>query len=163
MKGSKNEGKRYRYLLRSQALRTTWTLVRNGASKVVPIGELRLLSDGEIIDVPGKPRVIHTPGHTAGSSAFIFEDRDVIFTGDALVTEDPLTGLSGPQIMPAALNQDTGQAMRSLRALEGVRAHTVLPGHGEPWTAGLDGAIAMARQAHHASSRHGAETEDRRL
>jgi glyoxylase-like metal-dependent hydrolase (beta-lactamase superfamily II) len=31
-----------------------------------PIRELTTYADGETLDVPGRPRVIHTPGHTSG-------------------------------------------------------------------------------------------------
>ena len=31
---------------------------------------------------PGRPRVIHTPGHTAGNAALSLADRDVLIVGD---------------------------------------------------------------------------------
>jgi hypothetical protein len=49
--------------------------------------------------------------------------------------------------MPAALNQDTEEALRSLDRLEGVTAELVLPGHGEPWTQGMAEAVRAARAA----------------
>jgi glyoxylase-like metal-dependent hydrolase (beta-lactamase superfamily II) len=36
--------------------------------------------------------VIECPGHTFGHCALHLADRDVLFTGDALVTRDPYTG-----------------------------------------------------------------------
>jgi glyoxylase-like metal-dependent hydrolase (beta-lactamase superfamily II) len=64
-----------------------------------------------------------------------------------MATWNPLTGRSGPQIMPAAMNHDSERAMQSLRALEKIDADVVLPGHGEPWTGGLAEAVQLARDA----------------
>jgi glyoxylase-like metal-dependent hydrolase (beta-lactamase superfamily II) len=142
-----NDGKMTSYLLRAEFYRTAFSLVRRGAWKIVPIAEISTFSDGETIDVPGKPTVGHAPGHTAGSSVIWLEERRLAMTGDALVTRNPFTGRVGPQIMPAALNQDTEEALRSLDRLEGVTAELVLPGHGEPWTQGMAEAVRAARAA----------------
>jgi len=71
----------------------------------------------------------------------------VLFTGDALVTRNPLTGRIGPQVMPAAFNTDSTVALESLASLERATASTVLPGHGEPWKEGVAEAVRHARQA----------------
>jgi len=135
------------YLLRPQLYRTGVSLLRRGASKIIPVHEVSTFQDGEVLDVPGKPRVIHAPGHTEGSSALLMEGRGAVFTGDVIATWNPLTGRPGPQIMPAAMNHDSEQAMRSLGALDGITAEVVLPGHGEPWTDGLGEALRLARDA----------------
>ena len=57
------------------------------------------------------------------------------------------TGKVGPQIMPSGLNADTPQALASLANLTGIKAEVLLPGHGEPWTEGVDEAIREARAA----------------
>jgi glyoxylase-like metal-dependent hydrolase (beta-lactamase superfamily II) len=142
-----NDGKIMSYLFRAELYRTASSLIRRGGWKIVPIAEVSTFPEGDLIDVPGKPRVAHIPGHTVGSSALVLEDRGVAMTGDALVTRNPLTGRIGPQIMPAALNQDTDEALRSLDRLEGVTAELVLPGHGEPWTQGMAEAVRAARAA----------------
>ena len=79
------------------------------------------------LDVPGRPRVIHVPGHTPGMSAVYAEDRRALMTGDALVTRNPLTGRRGPQIMPSGLNRDSQQALRSLDVLAAVPARDRSP------------------------------------
>jgi glyoxylase-like metal-dependent hydrolase (beta-lactamase superfamily II) len=135
------------YLFKIQMYRTMLSLGRRGAAKIVPIHEVSAFSDGEILDVPGRPRVIHAPGHTDGSSALMAEKQDVLFAGDVLSTWNPLTGRRGPQIMPAAMNHDTDQALRSLSVLDGVTAGVMLPGHGEPWTGGMEEALSLARAA----------------
>jgi glyoxylase-like metal-dependent hydrolase (beta-lactamase superfamily II) len=104
-------------------------------------------ADGEVLDLPGRPRVVHAPGHTAGSAALLLTDRRVLLTGDVLATRNPLTGRAGPQIMPSGLNHDTAQAQRSLDVLDELPADVLLPGHGEPWTQGAAQAAQLARAA----------------
>jgi glyoxylase-like metal-dependent hydrolase (beta-lactamase superfamily II) len=133
------------YLFRPQLYRTMVSLGRRGASKVVPVHEVDTFVDGETLDVPGRPRVIHAPGHTEGSCALLLEHERILFAGDVLTTWNPLTGRSGPQIIPSAVNRDTEQALRSLDALDGVSAELTLPGHGDPWTLPLAEAVDAAR------------------
>lgn len=144
---AKPDGGMGRYLFKVQMYKTMLSLGRRGAAKVIPIRELSTFSDGETLDVPGQPRVIHAPGHTEGSSALLVEDRDALFAGDVLSTWNPLTGRSGPQIMPSAMNQDTERALQSLSELDGITAGVMLPGHGDPWTGGVDQAVSLARAA----------------
>jgi glyoxylase-like metal-dependent hydrolase (beta-lactamase superfamily II) len=136
-----------RYLLRLEAYRTLFTLGRAGALKIVPIEVVSAFDDGRTIDVPGKPRAVHVPGHTEGSCAILLEDRRAVVTGDCLVTRNPFTGRVGPQIMPAGLNEDSALALRSLDALAAVPAETILPGHGDPWTGEMGEAVRLARAA----------------
>ena len=143
----KVDGGLLKYLVRLETYRTTFSLVRRGATKVVPIRELSTFADGEVLDVPGHPRVVHAPGHTVGNCAIHLESRSVLLTGDALVTRNPLTGRVGPQVMPSGFNTDTPAALSSLEALLAVSADTVLPGHGEPWTQGVPEAVRAAREA----------------
>ncbi|HYK93886.1 MAG TPA: MBL fold metallo-hydrolase [Thermoplasmata archaeon] len=142
-----NEGKLGSYLRYAEAWRTLFGLLLHGGMRVVPIQVLSQFEDGAPLDVPGHPQVIHLPGHTAGMSALVFESPSVVFTGDALVTRNPLTGRRGPQVMPRGLNQSSRQAIDSLARLEGITARLVLPGHGEPWAAGIDAAVQAARSA----------------
>jgi glyoxylase-like metal-dependent hydrolase (beta-lactamase superfamily II) len=143
----KNERGYGSYLLRAEAYRTLVSLVRRGGLRIVPILELSTFADGEAIDVPGRPRAIHVPGHTPGSCAVLFEARRTVMTGDALVTRNPLTGRLGPQVAPAALNRDSAQALASLDALADLSADLVLPGHGDPWPEGPAEAVRLAKRA----------------
>jgi len=147
VKQPKNEAGFGRYLVRIEAYRTLFGLVQQKGMSVVPIAEVSTFADGETIDVPGRPRAIHVPGHTDGMSALLFEDRSVLCTGDALVMRNPLTGRVGPQIAPAGLNLSSDRAMQSLARLEHLGAETVLTGHGEPWTEGVAEAVRRARAA----------------
>lgn len=101
---------------------------------------------GEILEVPGSPRVIHAPGHTAGSCALLLEERSLLFSGDALVTLDMTRGHTGPRIIRGPHTEDAERALESLDVLEATNAQTVLPGHGEPWTEGVKRAVAIARE-----------------
>jgi glyoxylase-like metal-dependent hydrolase (beta-lactamase superfamily II) len=103
--------------------------------------------DGAVLEVPGRPRVIHAPGHSPGCVAFEFERQGTLIVGDVLFELNVLTGRRGPQIGPAGFNTSSDQALESLRKLEGVEAGIVLFGHGDPWTGGVDAAIAAARAA----------------
>ncbi|MGQ0797271.1 MAG: MBL fold metallo-hydrolase [Methanobacteriota archaeon] len=143
----KNEGRLLPYLRYAESWRTWFRLARRGGTKLVPILEVSVFTDGQTIEAPGRPRAIHVPGHTPGMAAVFFEHRRALLTGDCLVTRNPLTGRKGPQVMPSALNRDTGQALRSLSALEEIPAHVMLPGHGEPWTEGAREAVRLARTA----------------
>ena len=135
------------YLLRGAFWRTALVLGMRGATKIIPVQEVSEFSDGEVLEVPGSPRVVHAPGHTGGSAAILLEDRRVLFSGDVLCTHNAYTGRVGPQIMPSGLNADTAQALESLANLTGIKADLLLPGHGESWTGGVEEAIRQARAA----------------
>jgi glyoxylase-like metal-dependent hydrolase (beta-lactamase superfamily II) len=122
-------------------------MVRNGALKPPHIDDPVAIGDGDELDVPGRPRVIHTPGHTNGHCALHFERHGVLFVGDLLCTWHPVTGRLGPQIMPRAFNVSSEQSLESLARIEGLDANLLLPGHGEPWTEGAAAAVAQARTA----------------
>jgi glyoxylase-like metal-dependent hydrolase (beta-lactamase superfamily II) len=146
-KTGKRDGKVTSYLLKAAFYRTSLSLLRRGGGRMIPIAEVSAFADGERIDVPGRPRAVHAPGHTPGSAAILFESRRALLTGDVIATENPLTGRLGPQIMPSGLNEDTPQALASLDALRGIDADLLLPGHGDPWTLGPDEAVRRAKSA----------------
>lgn len=128
----------YRYLIHA---------MRNGVTKRVPIAAVNEFADGEIVQVPGSPRVVHAPGHTAGHCALHMKDRDILLSGDALCTFEMLTGQQRPSIPPDFVNQNSALALESLARLENLEAATVLPGHGEPWKSGVKQAVELARTA----------------
>jgi glyoxylase-like metal-dependent hydrolase (beta-lactamase superfamily II) len=122
-------------------------MVKAGALLVPGIEDLRPLVPGTELDVPGRPEVVFTPGHTFGHCALHLPDRDALLTGDALVTFNPYTAGTGPQVVSAAATADLEQAFESLALLDAVDAGTVLPGHGEPWRSGVRAATVEARLA----------------
>ena len=52
--------------------------IRKGFLGLKHITEVSTFSDGATLDVPGAPRVIHVPGHTAGSAALHVPTHDAI-------------------------------------------------------------------------------------
>jgi len=129
---------------------TFWRLmahmVRGGGARPPKVEGAETFEDGAVLDVPGRPRVVHTPGHTRGHCVLVFEQRGALFAGDALCTWNPLTGRRGAQVMPSAFNVSTQECFESLAALEGLQADVVLPGHGEPWRESPAAAVAAARE-----------------
>ena len=120
-------------------------LMANGITKVPPVVEARAFEDHETLDIPGRPRVVHAPGHTPGACALYFESAGLVFTGDTLVTLNGITGQPGPCLSPAGTDHDYKQAVASLSALDGIVAGTVLPGRGEPYRDGLGRALEIVR------------------
>ena len=105
------------------------------------------LADGAEVDVPGRPRVTHTPGHTDGSCILEFPEHGVLFVGDLLCTVSPRSGRPArPQLQTRASNRSSAEALASLDRLEGVEASVVLPGHGGPWRDGVEAAADSARR-----------------
>lgn len=118
---------------------------RGGGLSTPSIGAVRTFEDGDELDVPGSPRVIHVPGHSPGSCAFYLPDREVLFCGDALATVDVVTGRSrGPQLM-SMFTGDESLAADSLDTLDGLGRVTLFPGHGDPWQGDAADAVRLAR------------------
>lgn len=123
------------------------SMARQGALRVRGVEAVAEVHHGHVVDVPGRPRAIWTPGHTEGHCAFHFERHGVLMTGDALVTLDPYTGSRGPRIVAGAATADSTRALTSLDALLSCDARLLLPGHGDPWSEGVPAAVAAAARA----------------
>jgi glyoxylase-like metal-dependent hydrolase (beta-lactamase superfamily II) len=94
----------------------------------------RFLQDGDAVSCHGvEIGVIHTPGHTPGSSTFHLEgDRDILFTGDTLfrqgIGRTDLWGGSYPEIIRSIQHK-----------LMAFRDDTlVIAGHGQSTTVGRE-------------------------
>jgi glyoxylase-like metal-dependent hydrolase (beta-lactamase superfamily II) len=129
-----------------KALPIVASFLRNRAFWPSPIQEVVRYTDG-VLPVPGSPRVVFTPGHTLGHCALHLPDRDTVIAGDAIVTLDPYTARRGPRLVARAATVDSERNTASLDAIAATRARTVLVGHGEPWTGGVESAVAQARSA----------------
>ena len=131
-----------------KALPIIVSFLRTRAFFPQPIREVRRYGDDVgVLPVPGSPRVVFTPGHTLGHCALHLPDRDVIIAGDAIVTLNPYTGGTGPQIVARAATADSERALASLERIAETGARIVLTGHGEPWMAGSERAALEARRA----------------
>ena len=132
-----------------RALPVLLAMTRAGALSVRGVEADRTFNDGDVLEVPGRPRVVYTPGHTDGECAFVLEDQGVLLSGDALVTLDPYTGRTGPRLVAPAATADSRLALTSLDRLADLDCPTVLPGHGDVWIAGAAAAVEAARRAAH--------------
>jgi glyoxylase-like metal-dependent hydrolase (beta-lactamase superfamily II) len=82
-----------------------------------------LLTDGDNLETFGlKASVLHTPGHTPGSSCLIFEDR-FAFAGDLLSTKGYLHA-------QRAFAHDWVLTSESLKRLKETDPELTFPGHG---------------------------------
>jgi glyoxylase-like metal-dependent hydrolase (beta-lactamase superfamily II) len=93
----------------------------------------RLLSDGDLIKVGRlKLKVIHTPGHTAGSISLYCGSERVVFTGDTL-----FAGSIGRTDLPDSSFKEIMQSLRDklMRLPDQTVAY---PGHGEKTTIGKE-------------------------
>lgn len=142
-----HESSRLPYLFRPRAMPIIARMTRNGALAVKGVHAEPQVRDGEVVDVPGRPVALWTPGHTAGHCGYFLPDQGVLISGDAIVTLDPYTGARGPRIVANAATADSDEALRSIGAFESSDARVVLPGHGDPWQEGIRTAVAAARRA----------------
>jgi glyoxylase-like metal-dependent hydrolase (beta-lactamase superfamily II) len=120
-----------------------WFSAMRGGLRTHKLQQVATFGDGATLDVPGSPQVILTPGHTPGSAVLHVPSRNALFVGDALATYAVTTGARGPQVAP--FTADAPQAVASLARLEGLSADFVLPGHGDPWTGGVQEAVRQVR------------------
>lgn len=125
--------------------RFLWYAMRKNGMRTTPVAEVTTVLDGDVLDLPGSPRIISMPGHSPGSIAVHVPVADAVFVGDALTTRHVLTGASGPQ--PAPFTDDPQEALASLARLVGLEATWVLPGHGTPWDRGVDQAVRAVAAA----------------
>jgi len=137
-------------LLRPGTYRLFGHFAANGGARPPVLDDTVAMREG-VIDAPGKPVAIPTPGHTPGHVAYSFPSHGALFVGDLLCTWHPTRGRRGPQTMP--FNVSTPTSIASLGAIEGLDAGLLLPGHGEPWTEGADEAVKAARATARADGR----------
>lgn len=112
--------------------------VLNGVFTAPRIQQVQVIKHGDVLDIPGRPTVLHTPGHTPGEIVLHLPERRVVLSGDALITRNLFTGAYGePQFAPRALESDGDESRGSIKQLEGIDEMTLLPGHGKPWHGSL--------------------------
>jgi glyoxylase-like metal-dependent hydrolase (beta-lactamase superfamily II) len=133
-------------LWRPRMMRFIAHAVRSGGARQIPVGDVRSYGDGEVLEVPGALRVVHTPGHTEGHCSLLAEKAGVLFAGDALTTASFLTGETSPRTHP--FNEDGERARASLSRLEDLPARVVVFGHGRPFEGSPADAVAHARAAY---------------
>jgi glyoxylase-like metal-dependent hydrolase (beta-lactamase superfamily II) len=107
-------------------LNPQFTLCSLFGQEMEPFSPDKTFGDGDVLEIGDiSLEVIHTPGHTKGSSCF--KMKDVLFTGDTL-----FEGSIGRTDFPRS---DTAQMINSLKKLKSLKGdYTVLAGHGERTT-----------------------------
>lgn len=130
------------------ARRVVFHIARNGGARPPRVPRVQPFDDGDELEVPGRPRVLATPGHSPGHCVLHVAGEGAMFTGDALCGWSTVTGEQGPILPPIHFNNSTQRAYVSLDRIEGVDAQTLYFGHGDPWTAGAAAAVAEARSRH---------------
>jgi glyoxylase-like metal-dependent hydrolase (beta-lactamase superfamily II) len=119
-------------------------MMRLGVTGLTHTDDVETVTDGEVLDLPGRPVVVHTPGHTEGHIAFHLPDRSTAFVGDALASMPLFGGPTGPQMIEDEFHLDPALARESLGRLSTLAADLVLPGHGEPLRMPIAEATARA-------------------
>ena len=103
------------------------------------------LEDGDAIPFPSPVRVVHLPGHTAGSIALFLPDKGLLIVGDALQYKFGLK-LNPPA---AGVTKDIKQAMASLNKLLDLDFDVICFSHFPPMRTGAHAALRsmMGQQA----------------
>jgi glyoxylase-like metal-dependent hydrolase (beta-lactamase superfamily II) len=152
-KPAKSEASYLTAMLRHRTLRrVVFHIARNGGARPPKLARVESFSDGDVLDVPGRPRVVYTPGHSLGHCVLHAEAEGAAFTGDALCGWNTVTGEPGPVLPPPEFSNSMAQARSSLERIAAIDAQTLYYGHGDPWTGGAAAAVAQAR----ARDTHGA-------
>ena len=95
-----------------------------------PPADMRTFIEGDLLEVAGIPlRVMHTPGHTPGSSCF--QAEELLFSGDLV-----FRGAIGRYDFPNSSAQDMFASLKRFLALPDEL--DVRPGHWEATTVGLE-------------------------
>lgn len=128
-----HERSRLPYLRRPEFLRIFGEMTAMGALWVKGSDSVRTYGSHDQLDVPGRPQVIFTPGHTHGHCSLLFADRGAVIVGDAFVMLDPYAGRAGPCIVAGAATADSARALTSLEGLSTLDADIALTGHGPAW------------------------------
>jgi len=132
---------------RPKIFRFAFHAIRSGGLQPEHLTEVTTFADGDQLDVPGHPIVVHTPGHTQGHASLHLPEQGVLISGDALITIDLWDhDRRGPQMIRPQFNHDHQQAIQSLDRLAALEANVILPGHGEIWRGSPAGAVEQARQ-----------------
>ncbi|MDQ4501299.1 MBL fold metallo-hydrolase [Sinomonas sp. ASV322] len=119
--------------------------ITKGGLRTHPLREVVPVHDGDVLPLPGSPRVLAMPGHSPGSIAIHVPAVRAVFVGDELTTRHVLTGVDGPQ--PAPFTDDQAGSSASIERLAGLDVDWVIPGHGAPWRGDAPSLIAAYRTA----------------
>jgi glyoxylase-like metal-dependent hydrolase (beta-lactamase superfamily II) len=135
-----------RNLWRPRVLPWALHMVQNGAMNDPGVPEATDFGDVDVLDVPGRPVPIATPGHTSGHTAYLVPGARVLLTGDALVTGHPLSPTTGPQELMGFFHHDHDAMAASLDVIAQVDVDVIVPGHGPVHRGSPGDAVAQLRR-----------------
>jgi glyoxylase-like metal-dependent hydrolase (beta-lactamase superfamily II)/predicted ester cyclase len=96
----------------------------------------------------GAFKVIHLPGHAPGLIGLFRESDRLALVSDTVYTLDPQSARHQPAHVPhPAFNQDTAQALDSIRKLAALDPATVWAGHADPVTGDVAAQLEHAAAA----------------
>ena len=104
-------------------------------SRSISVKADKTVEDGELLQFPDMPeiKVIHTPGHTAGSVCFYLESEGILICGDTLFQESV-----GRTDLPTGSGGTLSRSIKErLLCLPGETK--VYPGHGDSTTISYEG------------------------
>lgn len=97
--------------------------------KSVPVSQT--VEEGQRLPIQDGVSVIHTPGHTPGSTCYLLEGRGVLFTGDTVFSDGRSVSRSAP--FPGYNRQDYRKSLDRIASLE---FDALCGGHGAPLVGG---------------------------
>lgn len=148
--GMRSERPPVLYLRNRGARSAAAAMLVGGALRPARVRVWTPVADGDVLgDLPGAPVAVATPGHTPGHTAYLLPAHGALLAGDALVTQDPYTGATGPRLVARAATWDSERARTSLSRLGALDAGLLLPGHGAPIRGPVGDAAAAALAAPH--------------
>jgi glyoxylase-like metal-dependent hydrolase (beta-lactamase superfamily II) len=83
-----------------------------------------MVRDGNILDIPCKLQVLHTPGHTPGSIALYHADKKILFSGDSIWNQKTY------KIAQGFFNTDDEEMMQSVKKYLDLDIEKIYVGHG---------------------------------
>jgi glyoxylase-like metal-dependent hydrolase (beta-lactamase superfamily II) len=131
-----------KYAWQPRWLKWSVAIMRKGGLTHTGIPTTEPLTEDVAAALPGAPKSVPTPGHTGGHCSYIVDG--VLVSGDALVTDHPVSPRRGPQLLPSVFNHDEQTCLRSLEALGMLDTEVLLPGHGPLWRGPIRDAVAQA-------------------
>ena len=149
MRHAKPERSMLPYLLRRpSSISGPLHIARMGGFSGKPVRGVQTFRGDQRFDrLPGQPQAVALPGHTQGTVAYHFPALGLLFTGDALVTRDDMTGHTGPTLVARGFTHDGAAALASLDRLAELPMAVLLPGHGDAFAGGPQAAADQARRA----------------
>jgi glyoxylase-like metal-dependent hydrolase (beta-lactamase superfamily II) len=103
----------YRQSWRPSMARYLAHTVAAGGARYCPVAQVAAVSGDTELDVPGRPRVISTPGHTAGHCSVAVEDRGAAIESRLNAAETRLRRAPAPARALAASPRSTGRRART--------------------------------------------------